>query len=676
VKVKKSEVLKALKADWKSADILRKELDGKISIWRREYNGEKYGNEKEDRSQIVSRDIKKQSEWQHASIIDPFVSNPDIIKANPVTWEDRPAARQAEVVLNTFFCRKFPRYNFMTKAAKVLDQEGTCVIMTGWDYEDEEVDVEVPQYQINPFTGQAEVIGTEMVKELKVIKNQPTAKVCRNEDVWIDPTCQDDMENCQFVIYRYETDISTLKQDGRYKNLDKISLNAEDNDYDSEDTTEFKFGDDARKKVVVYEYWGNYDINGDGIVEPIVCAWVEDVIIRLQDNPYPDKRPPFIVVPFNSVPFQMYGEPNAELLSDTQKVKTAIFRGFIDNMAQSNNAQKGIPKGFLDATNKKRFFNGEHYEYNPLNGQLIEGTYNQLPSSAFDILQLMNNDAESITGVKSFSQGITGNSLGSTATGARGALDATATRRLNIVRNIAENLIKPLMRKWLAYSAEFLSETEIVRITNEEFVEIKRDDLKGLVDIDIAVSTNEDNSAKAQELAFMLQTMGPSEDPGIRKIIMSEIARLHRMPDLAKKLEEFQPQPDPMQQQAAMLQLELLKAQVQNEYAKGAENRVDVELKSAKTQNELAKAGKLASEKDVLDQDFLQKESGQDADLLKKQFELDMMQRKNYMDLEKTQTKNQLDMQGQASKLQMERARGEQKLALEREKAKMKSTNK
>ena len=43
--------------------------------------------------------------------------------------------------------------------------------------------------------------------------------------------------------------------------------------------------------MVMYEYWGNYDINDDGIAEPIVCAWVGSTVIRLELNPYPDKKP-------------------------------------------------------------------------------------------------------------------------------------------------------------------------------------------------------------------------------------------------------------------------------------------------------------------------------------------------------------------------------------------------
>lgn len=611
--MKKSEVLKIAKADLKAAEPLRKELDSKIEVWKREYNGEPYGNERKNRSAIVSRDIKKQSEWQHASLIDPFVSNATIISASPVTAEDAESAQSNEIVLNTQFCRLFNRYSFMTKFVKVLDQEGTAIIMTGWDYKDEVQEVEVPIIQLDPMTGQEVVVGTTLEQQTVILKNQPTAKVVRNEDVFVDPTCQDDIDNAQFFIYRFETDLSTLKADGRYKNLDKIGeREGGDIDYDSEDETEFQFSDDARKKLVVYEYWGNIDVNDDGIVEPIVIAWVGDTIIRFSDNPYPDKKPPFIVVPFNSVPFQLHGEANAELISDNQKVKTAILRGFIDNMALSNNGQKGVRVGALNALNRKRFLNGEHFEYNGSKEDFYDGSFNNIPTSAFNVYSLMDNDIESTTGIKNFNSGITGASLGATATAARGALDATSTRRLNLVRNISENAIKPLMRKWKAYNSEFLEDEQVFRMTNKEYRVIKRDDLEGRIDIDIAVSTAEDNAVKAQELAFMLQTIGPNEDPAIRKEIMAEIVELYKMPHLAEKLRNYQPQPDPMQQQMQQLQLQLLEAQVLNERAKGQENMVDVQLKTAKTQNELAKAGKVTSEKDIKDLEFLERESGLD----------------------------------------------------------------
>lgn len=617
--VKKSDLLNRLKDDLRASDRLRQEWYNKIQDWRNETAGREYGNEVKGKSRIVSKDIKKQLEWMLPTLADPFLSTEDIIKCSPITFEDAQAARQNELLLNTQFCRKFPRYNFMMKALKVLATEGTLVIQTGWDYEDEEVETMVETIVTDTLTNEEMIVMTKD-KVTRVKKNQPTATVCRNEDIYLDPTCMDDMDKCQFVIHRYETDLSTLKQDGRYKNLDKVA-EQEGHKYDygylQQDHTYFKFQDQARKKMVVYEYWGNYDINEDGIAEPIVCAWIGNTIIRLQSNPYPDQKPPFLVVPFNAVPFQLHGESLASVIGDNQKVKTAIIRGVIDNMAQSNNGQVGMRKGALDIANRKKFLEGKNFEYNGTPNDFWQGSYNQIPSSAFDVLTIMNNEIESQTGVKSFSGGITGSSLGSTATGARGALDATATRRISLVRNIAENLIKPLMRKWMAYNYEFLEEEEIVRVTNEEFVPIRRDDLEGNIDIDISISTAEDNAAKAQELSFLLQTMGPNQDFEINKMLMAQIAKLSRQPELEKQILAHQPQPDPMAQQAKqleleklMLDIEMMKANITDKMARAGENQIDAEVKKAKMQVELAKARKIGSESDKLDLDFLMTDSG------------------------------------------------------------------
>ena len=619
--INKSELLNKLKSDMKAADILRLEWFNKISDYRNQTFGRPYGNEIKGKSQIVSQDIRKQLEWMIPSLADPFLSSPDIIKCNPITWEDVPSARQNELLLNTQFCRKFPRYNFLMKSLKVLAMEGTLVVQTGWDYEDEEVEEMMETVVIDPESGEEMIIMAKQ-KVTKVKKNQPTAVVCRNEDIYIDPTCMDNMDKCQFVIHRYETDLSSLRADGRYKNLDQVEKHegqVRDNGYYPQDHTYFTFEDKARKKMVMYEYWGNYDVNEDGIAEPIVCSWIGNTVVRLQSNPYPDKKPPFIVVPFNAVPFQIYGDSLASVIGDNQKVKTAIIRGVIDNMAQSNNGQVGMKKGSLDIANRKKFLQGNNFEYNGDKGDFWQGSYNQIPGSAFDVMTLMNNEIESQTGVKSFSGGITGNALGSSATGARGALDATATRRISLVRNIAENLIKPLMRKWMSYNAEFLEAEEIVRITNEEFIPIKRDDLTGNIDIDISISTAEDNNAKSQELSFLLQTLGNTMPFEMTQMIIAEIAKLSRMPDLEKRIRDFKQEPDPAAQQMQQAEMERLvlenqklQSEIARNNARAGEDEIDIQLKMQKAQVEAAKARKLGSEADMTDLDFLLKNDGID----------------------------------------------------------------
>lgn len=691
VKINKNEILKNLKADFEASKRLKSRNDSKINTWRREYNGELYGNEKKNRSKFVYRLIKKQSEWQHAGLVDPFVSTPDIIRAKPVTWEDKEVSPKIEILLNTQFCRQFDRFNFMNKAIKVLDQEGTVVIRTGWEYKEKVIKEQIfeeqpnPDFimlqeqamaiqanleQIAPMVEQSKnslamleqqglsvdqavasgvidpqvVAGTEqmmaeaanleqqlqalqeqlqsipqtievprIIERLKPVCNRPTAMVCRNEDIFIDPTCQDNMDNCQFVIYRYETDMTTLKRAGVYKNLDKVSHTLRDSEYVSKTRDDegydssFEFSDIARKKVVVHEYWGNYDIDGDGEAEAIVCTWVNDVIIQLRDNPFPDKQPPFIVVPFNSIPFSLYGESNAELLSDTQKIQTAIIRGLIDNMAMSNNGQKGVRNGALDEYNRVKFLNGENFEFNGTPNDFYDGHFNEFPSSTFNMLQMLNAEAESITGVKNFYQGMHSNSLGSTATATTAIMDSAAARRLNIVRNIAENMVKPILRKWLAYDAEFLDEETQYRITNEEFIWLKRDDLGARIDIDLAISTSEDNKATASELSFLLQTIGPSEDPNLRKMIIADICDLYKKPELAKSIREYVPEPDPLAQRLQELQIQMLEAQIENERAKDGRAEIDSRLKEAKTKTELAKAANIESNTDSTDLDYLQK---------------------------------------------------------------------
>lgn len=617
IKINKKELLSALKKDLQAASTFREDEDIKIAKRVSEYQGKPYGNEQKGKSAIVSLDIKRQSEWAHAALVDPFVGTTDVIKCTPVTWEDREAARQNELLLNTQFCRQFDRYNFMTTAIKVLDMEATCVVQTGWEYDDEKIEVEREIVEVDALTGE-EYIIIEKIEETKVLTNRPTALVRRNEDVYVDPTCMGDHDKMQFVIVRYETDLSTLRQDGRYKNLDTIQVGSEDaNSHDDYETkygkiSSFTFEDNPRKKMVMYEYWGNYDINDDGIAEPIVCAWVGSTVIRLELNPYPDKKPPFIIVPFNKIPFEIYGESNADLISDNQKIKTAITRGIIDNMNQSNNGMIGIKKGSLDPGNREKFMKGKPFEFNGSPSDFWQGSFNNIPGSAFDMLALMNNEIESITGIKSFSGGITGSSLGGTATGARGALDATSTRRLNIVRNIAENLVKPLMRKWMAYNAEFLEESEVVRITNEEFVEVRRDDLAGKIDIDITVSTQEDNAARAQELGFLLQTLGSSLPFDMTRMIMAEIAKLSKLPTLEKSILEYKQEPDPVQQKMQELQLAKLEAEIQrlkadamHKIASSQENEADREEKMAQAQLKRAQARKAESEADMVDLNFM-----------------------------------------------------------------------
>jgi len=66
------------------------------------YEGKPGCNEQKGKSAIISRDVKKQSEWQHASTIDhPFCQFWWSYKKCIPILEDVSSARQNELLLNT-----------------------------------------------------------------------------------------------------------------------------------------------------------------------------------------------------------------------------------------------------------------------------------------------------------------------------------------------------------------------------------------------------------------------------------------------------------------------------------------------------------------------------------------------------------------------------------------------
>ena len=335
-------------------------------------------------------------------------------------------------------------------------------------------------------------------------------------------------------------------------------------------------------------------------------------MIGLQENPFPDKKLPFVLVPYLPRFNENYGEPDGELLLDNQRIVGALMRGMLDLMGKSANGQIGYAKGVLDVVNAKRFKDGDDYEFNPgVNPETAFHVHKfpEIPQSAYNLMQIISNESDSLTGVKSFHDGISGRALGNTATGVRSALDATSKRDLEILRRLAEG-IKDIGRKIIAMNAVWLSDVEVVRITNTEFVNIRRDDLAGNFDLKLAISTAEVDNQKAEELAYMLQTLGPSVDWNITKMILSDIARLRKMPVLAKQIAEYNPEPDPMVVEKAQLELELLRAQIAESQAKAQASMATAGNLGAKSELDSAKARNLHSDADKKDLDYVEQETG------------------------------------------------------------------
>ena len=581
----------------------------KINRWNnlRDITGGEKMKKVKGRSNVQPKLIRRQAEWRYSALSEPFLGDEKLFKVSPRTFEDVECSTQNELVLNWQFSTKINKVKFIDEYIRTTVDEGTSIVRLGWVRETESITVSVPTFQHYAITSEEEaqalmdaveletqnprmfnkipeeiqaavkyfketgqpstaiISGSTEVQEEKIIENKPTVQIMNPDNVYLDPSCEGDPDKAGFVVISYETSKAELLKDGRFKNLKSVNwegntvLSQPDHATETEDS--FNFKDSLRKKIVAYEYWGNYDIHGNDKLVPIVATWIGNVMVRMEENPFPDKKHPFVFVPYLPVKREAYGEPDGEILEDNQKVLGAVTRGMIDLMGRSANSQQGFAKGFLDVTNRRKFENGQDYEFNPgtdPSRAIFQHTYPEIPNSALTVMQLQNQEAEAMSGVKSFAGGVSGEGYGDVAAGIRGVLDASSKREMNILRRLAKGM-QDIGRKVSAMNAVFMSKKEIVRVTNEEFVEIDRDELKGNFDLIVDISTAEVDEKKAQDLGFMLQTMGPSMNPDMVSMILSEIATLKRMPALAEQIKNYRPQPDPMEEQ--MKQLELQKVQ-------------------------------------------------------------------------------------------------------------------
>lgn len=589
------------------------------------------------RSSVQPKLIRKHNEWRYPGLTEPFLNSPDLFKIRPRTYRDRDAARQNQLILNYQFTAKIRKVDWIDKYVRKTVDEGTAIVRVGWERKSEKIKTTLNKWEYYPITDQQQLevlaqatqmymddpilfttdtnvpeslvasveysaqakipvyavkVGEEEVLEERISFNQPSLKLINVKNIFIDPSCEGDWEQAQFIIYTYETTESELKKRKTFKNLDKVNWQANyvvsqqaNQDHESKSPMVDTRVRGNKKKVLVYEYWGFEDIYDDGTMCPVVVSWIGDTIIQMEENPFPDHKPPFVIVPYMPISDSVFGESDASLLQDNQRISGALTRGLIDLMGRSANAQTGYAKGFLDATNKKRFIEGQDFEFNPMGdpeAAMKQMKYPDVPQGALIMNQMQQQEAEAMSGVKAFSSGITGDAFGKVARNTGAMLDAAGQREMSLLRRLAEGM-KLIGQKIMMMNQVYLTDVEVVPITDEKFIEIRRERLAGDFDLICDIASAQMDDLRSQDLGMMLQTIGPDMDPGERKMILAEIAELKRMPELAHSIRTYQPQPDPMQVELQKAQLELLKAQIDEMKSRAEKNRADAENKAVDT---------------------------------------------------------------------------------------------
>jgi len=648
------EMLDIIEHDLQDSRPYHDDVMGEISEWVDEYHGEPYGNEQDGRSKIVWKLIKKQGEALVSNIVKPFLGNYDIVEINPVTEADVYKSKIDEKLINHYWNKEFKATRFLKSLGKVLVPEGTCFIRVGWNRETRERKQTIPlealtQEMRDTFSAKGAKFlenadGTVTITVINILSNNPTAKVVRNEDIYIDPTA-DTFEEAKFLIYEMRISLSDIMNDPIYdkeavSRLEKIVSQNDDKRRDGHDIhnynlSDFEFKDEARKKIVLYEYWGEYDLDGDGNTEPVVATMArygdDNLILRMDRNPFPFKKIPFICIPLYEEPFKIYGRSLSDMISDEQKLSTSIVRGIIDNMANSNNGMKFFKKGALDAVNFNRLKRGDKYieinTHDSINTAIMDGNFNQLPVHIFNMLTMLDSQAESLTGITKAMQGLPGSEMKSSTSNFSAMMTQSQIRLLDVTNNITNGL-REMLEMWMSMTIAYVDDNEIKRITGIDIPALKQQETQRLVqqfnlqelpedtamkammlvaeeiedmfnrkdlkfDIEMKVGTDGLKQIKIANLNMLMQQLAPlaqagSIPPKAISLLVADLADQLDRPDIARMISEYVPQPDPMMQKMQQLEVAEKEANVEKDKALALNAMARTENERGQTNKELA----------------------------------------------------------------------------------------
>ena len=653
----KQKILKNVKQDHDASRAAKVRVDNIVSKWVRAYNGDPYGNEVKGRSSIVIKDVKKAIKKMSPSIIQPFIASDILIKTKPKTLKSIATSSMASDVLNYQYNNEFDKLHFIRTIASLFPKEGTVIVRTGWEYADE-TDTEeydnLTEQQLQILASQGlelsdiaqnkNALFSVTATRRNVIYNRPTAIVCKNESIYTDPTAEK-FDDCKFVIHEFEKTVSDLsKMSNIYdieSNMGEIeraldnnntyadtSLGAkriEDSLYNGIDQT-FKFSQKANKKIKVCEYWGEYDINGDDIAENIVIAWIKgtNIVIRCEENPYPDKEKPFVSASYDLEPFTSWGNGVADFIEDNQKVHTAIMRGFIDNLSLSNNGQKFFQKGTVDYINMQKMLNGEKIiEVNNIDG-FKDGSYNAIPAASFQVYSMQDDEIEHLTGLSKHLDGIDDATIGRTASGVNQTMTA-AQRHLVVAISIISDLYKKIFTKWHKYNQVYLDEGQLIEIAGS-LVELAKNDIAGNHTVEVTVNVDSLNQQKVQQINMLLQQSQALQGQIPQQVfpmLVAEIFASFGKEEIAEQIRTYQPQPDPFAEQMkqielakAQLSLKLMEAEIAMTMSKANNSEAQAEHNRAKVSN--TDMNTLSASEDIR-----RNRSNEDIDMAAKQADID-----------------------------------------------------
>ena len=469
---------------------------------QRYYDGKVDIGEEEGRSRVVSTKIRDKIRAIKPSLMRVFLSTDKPVEFSPMGPEDAQFSEQATKYVNYKF-NSLGGYRVLSDVFSDSLLKKCGVAKCYWNVEkksetydhqdlpDEEfslivndprvevikhkqtiqIDIDPSGMEIERATHDVKISVSEEYGDL-VIESVPP------EEFFISSEATS-LNDAYAVVHKREVRVGDLVAMGYdFDVVSELTGSDTDNFMDEErfERQNFSFDEDEQpldpsmKKIIVSEVYMKIDAEGTGVpvMHKILLGGGSDELLDYET--WGDL--PFAMFQHDPEPHTWVGNSMADILFSEQDAATAMLRGVLDNVALTNNPRTEIVEGMVNVDD---FLNNEIGgvvrtktvgSINPLTVPFVAG-------QTLSAVEYFDAQIDQKTGVSSASSGLDPNALqNTTATAVNAAVQGASSQIEVMARNLAEGGVSQLFKLMLKLTIENCDKEEMMAIAGGDYMPI------------------------------------------------------------------------------------------------------------------------------------------------------------------------------------------------------------
>lgn len=606
------------------------------------YNGEPFGDEEDGKSQIVTRDVAEVIDYMTVSLLRTMVSGDQVVEFE---HPNKQVAEEATALVSREFFQGQDGYSVIHDWIKagLLEKSSVvkCCIEERAPLRREEVlsveEIAVMADQGVQFIQHADMgDGSFAVAWLEPQPPYLQDYVVPNEEHGFAADARDLDKACVYSVFKTRKTVSELAEMGfdvselSGDNADDFNSLARARDGGNNETA-FDYRTGPNRAVWFYEEYARYDLDGDGIAELLKCQRVGTTMLDVEPI---DEQPGVIWCPF-PMPGRLVGQSLADKVMDIQRTRSVLMRQGLDNLYQTNNPRWTLSESATGDTTIDDLLTTNRP------GGIIRhiGPQGPVPvslpfsaQSAFEVMEVLNGEKESRTGITRLNQGLDADTLNKTATGT--ALMQAQGQQIEeyLARNFAEAFARLMLKKFRLL-CRFGQPTTISIDGEEREVDPRQwpEDMNVRVRVGLGTGRKDERVQNRMMLLGLQKEAAMSDIPIKPEHIFNSVAALVKDLGLGVPT-DYWPAPSPEDDQQQQPDPAVIEAQAK---AAEAEQKVELERQKAAASLDLERQRSAAQldlerEKNALKMQIEADKARQQAELAEQKaaFEADLARRK------------------------------------------------